>query len=444
MRNQHLALALVMGNNIGSHHGAWRMPHTDVGSFTDLDAAVRQARTAERGGFQFVFMPDRLFMQADLAAAPPVFGMDPIVTLSALAQATERIGLVGTMSTTFTEPYVLARHLKALDLYSHGRAGWNAVPSYEPDAFANFGRPLPAREEKYERLHEVVHIVQALWGSWGQGAGRPDKSGAFADPAQVRPVDLQGRHVAARGPLPVPPSEQGQPVIVMPASSGYGLQAAGMYADVVIGMPMTIEEGRAQRDVVRRATEAAGRDPDEVTFLAFTGFSLGDSQREALDRHRALDDRADPEQAMARLGALLGLRHGFAHPDEALSPAELASARPRLAYARSQQAFDLARAGWSPRDIVAHGVLEPYPFVTGTGEQAADHLQAWFRAGAADGFMVGVDDFHDGIDDVVDRIVPILRARGLFPEDHVGTTLRDHLGLPPRYGLDPRVTGNGA
>ncbi|WP_216870674.1 NtaA/DmoA family FMN-dependent monooxygenase [Modestobacter excelsi] len=396
------------------------------------------------GGLQFVFLPDRLFLHGDLAFAPPVFVMDPVVTLSALAQATERIGLVGTVSTSFTEPYVLARQLKALDVISHGRAGWNAVPSYEPDAFANFGRPLPPREKKYERLHEVLHIVQALWGSWGEGAGRPDKAGAFADPAQVRPIDLQGRHVAARGPLPVPPSEQGQPVVVMPASSGYGLQAAGMYADVVIGMPMTVEEGRAQRDVVRHPADASGRDPDEVTFIAFTGYALGGSTREALDRRRALDDRADPRQALARLGALLGLGQHFARPDEALSPSELALASAHPGCARSAQALQLARAGWSPRDILAHGVLDPHPSVTGTAEQAADHLQEWFQAGAVDGFMLSVDDFHDGIDDVVDQVVPILRERGLFPNGYVGTTLRDHLGLPRRYGLDPRVMSSPA
>jgi FMN-dependent oxidoreductase (nitrilotriacetate monooxygenase family) len=434
-----MILGLVLGNGFGNHAGAWRMPHADIDSYTEIGVTVEQAQTAERGGLDFLFLPERLFLHGDLASAPPVFVMDPIVALSALAHATQHIGLVGTVSTSFHEPYVLARQLKALDVISHGRAGWNAVPSYEGQAFANFAQQLPPREQKYERLHEVMHVVHALWGSWEREAGRPDKSGSFADPAHVRPVDLQGRIVGSRGPLPVPPSEQGQPVIVQPASSGYGLQAAGMYADVVVGMPATIEEGRAQRDVVRRAAEAAGRDPEQVRFVAFAGYALGNSVRQALDRRRALDDHLDPRRTLARLGALLGLPGEIARPDEPLSPQELASSRAHAGHPRSAEALELARAGWSPRDILAHGVLDPHPSVTGTADQAADHLQEWFDAGAVDGFMVSLDDFHDGIDDFVDRVVPLLRARGLFPDGYAGTTLRDHLGLPPRYGLGPHL-----
>ena len=212
-----MVLGMALGNNLGVHPGAWRMPHVDAEAYTNIDVTVEQARAAERGGLQFVFMADRLFLHGDLAASPPVFPMDPIITLSALAQATERIGLIGTASTSFTEPYLLARQLKALDVISHGRAGWNAVPSYEPDAFANFGKERPPRERKYERLHEVMQIVHALWGSWEHEAGQPDQNGMFADPNHIRPVNLQGTHVGARGPLPIPPSEQGQPVIVRPA-----------------------------------------------------------------------------------------------------------------------------------------------------------------------------------------------------------------------------------
>jgi FMN-dependent oxidoreductase (nitrilotriacetate monooxygenase family) len=437
-----MVLGMALGNNLGVHPGAWRMPHVDAEAYTNIDVTVEQARAAERGGLQFVFMADRLFLHGDLAASPPLFPMDPIITLAALAQATERIGLVGTASTSFTEPYLLARQLKALDVISHGRAGWNAVPSYEPDAFANFGKERPPREKKYERLHEVMQIVHALWGSWEHEAGQPDQNGMFADPKHIRPVNLQGTHVGARGPLPIPPSEQGQPVVVQPASSGYGLQAAGMYANVVIGMPSTIEEGQTQRHIVRQAAEMAGRDPEEIRFIAFTGYGLGDTVRAALDGRRALDDRVDLRGPLARLRALLGLQQDFTHPDEPLSSGQLASARAYPGNIRSAQALTLAREGWSPRDILAHGVLDPYPSVVGTAEQAADHLQEWFDAEAASGFLINVDSYQDGIDDFVDRIVPVLRQRGIFHNDYEGKTLRDHLGLPPQYGLDPRITTN--
>lgn len=440
MNPQPMILGALLGNNFGVHPGAWRLPGIDPTSYTSIEATLTQARAAERGGFEFIFLADRLYMYGDLTTSAPRFNMDPIITMASIAQGTERIGLVGTASSSFTEPYLLARQLKALDVISHGRVGWNAVPSYELEAFANFGRKLPARENKYERLHEVVQIVQALWGSWGLEAGEPDQAGMFADPSHIRPVNLQGRHVGARGPLPVPPSAQGQPVIVMPASSGYGLQAAGMYADVVIGMPLSIAEGQAQRQAVRQAATSAGREPDDVKYLAFAGFTIGSTEQEALDMHRTLDDLTNLEGPLAQLRALLGLSENFEQLNMPLPSAQRAKMRVHPQDARSARAAKLVQEGWSPHDILAHGVLDPYPTVVGTGVQAADLLQEWFEAGAADGFMACFDDFHTGIDAFVDHALPVLSDRGLFSSQYHGTTLRENLRLPKRYGLDPRVS----
>jgi FMN-dependent oxidoreductase (nitrilotriacetate monooxygenase family) len=443
MTTARMILGTFLGNNFGAHAGTWRMPHVDPGAYTSIEATIAQAQAAERGGLAFVFLPDRLFLTGDLATAPPMFNIDPIITLAALSQATDRIGLVGTASTSFTEPYLLARQLKALDVVSHGRAGWNAVPSFEPDAFASFGRQLPEREDKYERLHETMQIVHALWGSWEHEAGQPDQAGRFADPAHVRPVNLRGKHVGTRGPLPVPPSEQGQPVVVQPASSGLGLQAAGMYANVVIGMPLSLEDGQAQRETVRRAAALAGRDPDEIKFLAFVGVTVGATQRAALDTRRALDDRTDLRGPLARLATYLGLREELARPDEPLSAQQLASLRAHPQDPRSGRAVELARAGWSPRDILAHAVLDSTPAVVGSADETADLLQEWFEADAADGFVLSFDDLSTGIDDFADHVVPVLRQRGLVAEGYEGTTLRHHLGLAPQYGLDPRLLATG-
>ncbi len=434
-----MILGMGLTNNFGAHPAAWRMPHVDPQAYTDIDVTVEHVRTAERGGVQFVFIPDRLFLHGDLAASNPLFNMDPIVTLSAVAQATDRIGLIATASTSFTEPYLLARQLKALDVISHGRVGWNAVPSFEPDAFANFGKEAPARENKYERLHEVMQVVQALWGSWGYEAGQPDQQGMFADPAHVKPVNLYGTHVGARGPLPVPPSEQGQPVIVMPASSSYGLQAAAMYANVIIGMPSSIEEGRAQRDTLRQAAAQAGRDPEDIKYLALAGLTVGNTEREALDARRALDDHTDIRAPLARLSSYLGLHQQLTRPDEPLTTAQLAAVQAHPQDARSARAVELAHAGWSPRNILAHAVFDPYPAVVGTAEQVADHLQEWFEADAADGFIVNFDDFSTEIGNFVDQVVPVLRQRGIFHNTYERKTLRDHVGLPSQYGLNPRI-----
>lgn len=440
MTNDHMILGLALTNNFGSHPASWRMPHVDPGAYTDIDTTAKHAQTAERGGLDFIFIADRLFLTGNLAASNPMFNMDPIVTLAAVARATERIGLVATASTSFTEPYLLARQLKALDVISRGRVGWNAVPSYEPDAFANFGKTPPARENKYERLHEVVQIVQALWGSWERDAGTPDQQGMFADPAHVQPVNLYGSQVGTRGPLPVPPSEQGQPVILMPASSGLGLQAAAMYADVILGMPMTIEESRAQRDMVRQAVTAAGRDPDDVKFLAFAGFTVGTTELEALEARRALDAHLDIYEQLPRLSSYLGLQQQITEPDKPLSAPQLAAVRAHPQDARSRRAVTLAQAGWSPRDILAHAVFDPYPAVVGTAKQVTDHLQEWFEAGAADGFMLNFDDFTTEIEHFVDKVVPVLRQRKLVPDAYKGETLREHTGLPTQYGLNPALS----
>lgn len=437
-----ISLGVGLGYSFGVHPGAWRMPHADPGAYTDVGVQVRAAQAAERGGIDFAFLPDRPFLRDDLGAGPPTFSMEPLLVLTAVARETERIGLVPSISTSFSEPYALARQLRALDVISHGRAGWNAVPSYEPEAFANHGRPMPSREGKYERLHETVQIVQALWGSWEREAGDPDPvSGTFADMSRIRPIDLYGRHVGSRGPLQIPPSPQGQPVVFMPAAGGPSIQAAGMYAGAVIGMPNTIEDGRAQRDMVRRSAIAAGRAPEEILFFAFIGFGLGATHESALERRRTLEDRTGPRPRLAQLSAMLGVHIDPTAADQPLPAEQLeqAAAHPRAA--RAQQALALAHEGFSPRDILAHGVLDPNPGLVGTPEAAARMMQEWFEAEAVDGFVLIIDDLHDGVDAFVDQVSPILRERGLLRADDGPTTLRGRLGLPEQLGLDPRIRG---
>lgn len=438
-----MLLGTALGQANGGHPGAWRMPWADPDAYTDIGTQVRAAQTAERGGLDYIFYPDRVFVWGDLESGPPIVSMEPMMTLAAIAHATQRIGLVSSASTSFNEPYTLARQLRALDVMSHGRAGWNAIPSYEPQAFANYGLPVPPREEKYERLDEVVQITQALWGSWAREAGSPDKvAGRFADTSHIRPINLQGRQVASRGPLQIPPSEQGQPVIFMPFASGLGVQAAGMYANGIIGTPSTMDESRAQRNMIRSVTEGAGRSADEVKFLSFVTFGLGVTQQEAVERRMALEEAAGIEERLAHLSAMLGLRLDPADGDKALTNAQIRTLRPNPGARQAVRALELASQGLTPREILGHGVLDSAPGLVGTAVQAADMLQEWMEAGATDGFTLAVDDLHDGFDDFVDQVVPILRRRGLRPDDYPGTTLREHLGVPEQLGLDPRLAGN--
>ena len=445
MNGKTMLLGAGLGAAYGNHPGAWRMPWATPDRYTDVQAHMRDAQTAERGGLDYLFYPDRAFLVGDLESGPPIMSIDPVMLLAAIAPATKRIGLVTSLSTSFNEPYGIARQLRALDVMSHGRAGWNLIPSYEPEAFANYGLAVPSREDKYGRLHEVIQITQALWASWGRQAGSPDKvTGRFADTSYIRPVSLQGRQVGSRGPLQIPPSEQGQPVVFMPFASGAGVQAAGMYANGIIGMPSSIEESRSQRDTMRSITEAAGRDADEVKYLSFATFGLGATEQEAIERRMALEDAAGIDKRLAHLSMMLGLRLDSADRDEPLTVTQVQGMRLRSGSEQETLAHRLASQGRTPREILGHGVLDQNPSVVGTAEQVADLFQEWMDAGVTDGFSIVIDDLHDGLDALVYQVVPILRRRGLRPDDYEGSTLRDHFGLPEQIGPDPRLTDNSS
>jgi FMN-dependent oxidoreductase (nitrilotriacetate monooxygenase family) len=434
-----MIIGMHFGNGYGSQPGAWRMAGVDPRNYTNFDSQVRYAQAAERGKFQFLFMPDFPVLTGNVETEAPMINIDPMMTLAAVARGTERIGLVATGSTTFNEPYNLARQFKALDLMSHGRAGWNAVPTSDPAIAANYGRDIPSRSAKYQRLHESVQIVQALWGSWEQGAWLHDAAaGRFADPSRIRPINLRGNHVGSSGPLPLPPSEQGQPVIFQAGGGGQGLEVAGRYASGVIGAVYTIEAARAQRMALRDATERAGRDPDDIKFFPGLMTTITADRRSGLDRRIAVSGETFP-QRVGYLGQMLGLQLDAARLGEPLSQAQLSDARPSPRDPRSARALTIAREGWSLRDILAHGVIDYHPVIAGPAAEAADHMQTWFEAGAADGFWLSPDVYEDGIDAFVDDVVPLLQERGLFHRDYEGATLREHLGAPSQYGLDPRI-----
>ncbi|WP_234005552.1 NtaA/DmoA family FMN-dependent monooxygenase [Arthrobacter sp. PGP41] len=442
MTSRQMLLAMQLGNGYGMQGGAWRAPGVDASNYANFDAQVRYAQAAERGKFAFLFLPDFLVQTGDLDHEAPQQTLDPLMTAAAVARGTSRIGLVATASTTFNEPYNIARQFKALDVMSHGRMGWNAVTTSDPGSAANFGRQIAPRPERYQRAHETIQIVHALWGSWEEDAWLKDTENArFADPAKIQPVDLQGKYVASRGPLPIPPSEQGQPVIFSAGGGQNGLELAGRYASGVIGAVFTIEDARAQREAIRDAARRAGRDPDEVKFFAGVMPAIGATKRAALDRRLALGEQTFPAR-VSYLGSMLGLDLKVDQLDQPLNPAQLAAAHASPFDPRSPRALKIAREGWTIRDVLAHGVIDYHPTPVGPASVTADHMQEWFEADAVDGFWLLFDVYEDAIDTFVDEVVPLLQERGLYHLDYEGTTLRENLGAHQQYGLDPRL-GSG-
>jgi FMN-dependent oxidoreductase (nitrilotriacetate monooxygenase family) len=436
-----MILGMHLGNGYGSTPGSWRMPNVDPENYTSFDARVRQAKAAERGKFQFLFLPDGPgAVMADIDEESPGFNLDVMMTLAAVARETNRIGLIATGSTTFNEPFNLARSFKALDIMSHGRAGWNAVTSSGPDVAANYGVKIPSSVDRYGRAHEFIHLVQALWGSWEKDAWLHDQDrGLFADANKVRPINLAGKYVASRGPLYIPPSEQGQPVIVHAGGSHNALELAGRYANLLVAAVFTIEDAIEQRNAFRNAAEKAGRNPDELKYVAGLVTSIAKDRRSALDRRIQLTGRSFPER-VAYLQSMLGIRLDQSRLHEPIPAELLAKARAMPQDPRSANALRVAREGWTLSDVLAHGVIDYHPVVAGPPIEAADHMQKWFEAGACDGFWLAPDVYEDGIDALVDGVVPILQKRELFHLDYEGVTLREHLGAPEQYGIDPRVS----
>lgn len=444
MTNKKIFLGMAIADGYGPLPAAWRAPHVDPGNYAKIEATIRHAQAAERGKFAFLFTPDFPAVRSTIERATLSNTMEPMMTLTAIATQTERIGLAATGSTTFQEPFNLARQFKTLDVMSHGRAAWNAVTTSDPAVAANYGRPVAERTERYQRAHEAVEIVQALWRSWGKDAWLKDQnSGTFIDPSKLQPINMQGSHVASRGPLAVPPSEQGQPVIFTSGGpSPHLLALAGRFASVFISEVWTIEEARHQREAVRNAASEAGRDPDEIKYVAGIMTTIAPTVREALDRRLTLSEEVIPHR-VPLLGQMLGLHLDPSQVDEPLSSDQLARAHASPIDPRSERALEVAEEGWTIRDILGHGVIDFHPTTIGPGSVAADHLQAWFEAGAADGFWLSPDIYDDGIDAFVNEVVPILQDRGIYPKEYEGTTLRDHLGIPEQYGVDTR-TGNGS
>lgn len=280
-------------------------------------------------------------MHKDIGQEPSRFTLEPFLTLAAVARATHRIGLVTTALSTFNEPYNLARMFKTRDVMSHGRAGWNVVPTADPVGAANFGTTPLGRHAKYERLHEVVQIIQQLWGSWGKDAWIKDqKSGRYADASKIQPINFRGRHVGSRGPLPIPPSEQGQPVIFQAGGGHNGALVAGRYASGVIGAVFTIEDAIAQRASLRKAAKDAGRNPDEIRFFAGVMPALGETN----ERRSTGAWRKDVlPSRLPYPGQMLGLPLSMQRIDQPLSEQELAAARPSPYDPRAVHALAVAR-----------------------------------------------------------------------------------------------------
>lgn len=433
MADQSASLLLnvvVMG--LGMHPGAWRYRDGDPFDYTTLDYFKRTAQAAEKGCLHAMFLADTLAVSEENFERPNLGAMDPTIVLSALASCTSHLGLIATASTTFNEPYNIARRIASLDHISGGRAAWNIVTTFVPDVAKNFGTTLPAHDDRYVRAEEFVDIVIKLWESWGTGSTIGDKArGVFADGSKVTKVEHQGAHYRIDGASTLPRTPQGRPLLFQAGSSGPGRELAARVADVVFTAQNTDGAAGEFRADVRRRAQARGRDPDSIKVLPGLMPILGGTEAEARARKDELDELSGQAE-LKKLALRVGVKVSDLEPIDKLFPVDLVMAN--TSFKASEGFRNAAVRMAKEKSLTVRELLYQngggHRQVVGTPEQVADTIETLFRGGAADGFNLMIDVVPSGVEDFVAEVVPILQKRGLFRREPTGRTLRESLGLP--------------
>ncbi len=427
----------------GQHVAGWRHPDADTGAGTDFAQMVNVARTAERGLFDLFFLADSAAV--NLIGNPESAGrfskvvkFEPITVLSALAAVTTHIGLVGTASSSYSDPYLLARQFASLDQISGGRAGWNLVTSNNEAEALNHSRDSHlAHADRYDRAVEFAAIVQGLWESWDADAFVRDKaSGVFFHPDKVHPLNHKGIHFSVRGPLNVARSPQGRPVLVQAGASDTGRGVAARLAEVVFTAQTVFEQAQAFYADIMQRLPALGRSREDVRVLPGIYPVVGTTQKEAEEKFAYLQSLIEPSVGLAILGSTIGVADLERYKLDGPVPDMPITNGPR-----SRQALLLEAARRDNLTLRQLCELNAGPrghlLVCGTAVQIADVMQLWFEEGAADGFNMMPAWLPGSLTDFVDMVVPELQNRGLYRTRYEGGTLREHLGLPARPARIP-------
>lgn len=421
----------------GHHVASWRHPDAQADGGLNFQHYKRIAQTAERGKFDMIFLADGVAVRdrgqdpRRLSLSGKVVQFEPFTLLSALSAVTERIGLTATVSTTYNEPFHLARKFASLDHLSGGRAGWNLVTSATEAEALNFNRDKHMEHTlRYERAREFVDVVTKLWDSWEDDAFIRDKeSGVYFEPDKLHVPNHKGKHFSVRGPLNVARPVQGYPVLIQAGSSEDGKNLAAQTAEVIFTAQQTLEEAQAFYADVKGRLAQYGRNPDHLKIMPGIFPVIGRTEQEAKDKFEQIQELIHPEVGLSLLGGMIGGFDLSSYPLDGPLP-EL----PETNGGKSRQKLltDLAqRENLTIRQLYlwiagARGHRQ----VFGTPEQIADLLEDWFVNGGADGFNIMPPYLPGGLDEFVELVIPELQRRELFRTEYEGQTLRENLGLP--------------
>ncbi|QRF54961.1 LLM class flavin-dependent oxidoreductase [Variovorax paradoxus] len=418
---------------VSIHTGAWRYPGAWPDANFNFERLKQLAQTLERGRFDAFFMADHLALLnmpiEALQRSHTATSFEPFTLLSALAQHTQHLGLIATASTTFDEPFHIARRFASLDHLSGGRAGWNIVTTSNPDAALNFGREDHMEHDaRYDRAREFYDVVTGLWDSWADDAFVRDvDSGRFFDPAKLHVLGHKGEHLSVRGPLHIARPVQGWPVIVQAGASEAGRQLAAETAELIFAAPGTLANARAFYADVKSRMRKLGRDPGHLKILPGAFTIVADSVDEAKAIRAKLDSLVHYDSAIASLSIALGHDASSFDPDGPLPEVPPTNA----SQSGRERVIELARReNLTVRQLAQRlGGYGGLAFV-GTARTIADEMQEWLESEGSDGFNVMFPWLPGGLDAFVDRVVPELQRRGIFRQEYEGRTLRENLGLP--------------
>ncbi|PLR39539.1 LLM class flavin-dependent oxidoreductase [Chimaeribacter californicus] len=407
---------------------AWRHPDAQADASINFEFAKSVAKKAEQGKLDFIFVADGLFINEK--SIPHFLNrFEPITLLSALATVTEHLGLVGTLSTSYSEPFTVARQFASLDHLSGGRAGWNVVTSPLEGSAKNFSRPQhPDHALRYRIADEYLTVTKGLWDSWEEGAFVRDKaSGQFFDPGKLHTLDHHGDFFQVQGPLNIGRTPQGRPVLFQAGASEDGKRLAARHADAIFTHHPTVEEAQAFYQDVKRQLVENGRQPDDLHIFQGVSVIVGRSAEDVEQQYQQTAALVSVEDALNYLGRFFD-HHDFSqYPLDAPFPALGDIGQNSFRSTTDEIKRNAREKGLTLRQAALEAAT-PRPLFHGTPEQVADGLQHWFENGAADGFIINggtpVTFPH-----FVDQVVPLLQARGLFRTEYPGKTLRDNFGL---------------
>ncbi|MCF3641607.1 LLM class flavin-dependent oxidoreductase [Rhizobium sp. TRM95111] len=433
MSKKKIVLSCLFQAN-GYHKAGWRLPEAEAGADTNIDYYIRTAQRLEEGLFDLFFIADTPATRTeylDTWTKSPIYqnGLEPITVLTALALHTKHIGLGGTVSTSFFEPFNIARQFAALDHISKGRVAWNVVTSANDYAARNFGlERLPPHGERYEKAKECVELVKAYWDTWEDDAFIFDKANAMQfDPNKYHVVDHQGKFFKVYGGLNVARSPQGHPVIIQAGASDAGKELAAETAEIVFGTGSSMESAKAFYDDLKGRMAKYGRDTSQFNILSGFDAVIGDTEKDAEDKFQYLQSLVPPELAVLYLSMDLETNLLDLPLDEPV-PLDRIPKTSNNHTIYFNQISELINSGRTLREI-STTYRRGNRVMRGTAEQVADFMEKWVDAGCGDGFMMPIGYYPGNLDDYIDKVIPILQERGSYKTEYTGTTLRDNLGL---------------